>query len=56
MAQALKRGVRFDETAPGSGLGLSIVSDLAEMNQGELSLISNINGGLRARLTLKAVG
>ena len=56
MAEALKRGVRFDETAPGSGLGLSIVSDLAEMNQGELSLISNINGGLRARLTLKAVG
>ena len=56
MAQALKRGVRFDETAPGSGLGLSIVSDLAEMNQGELSLMSNINGGLRARLTLKGVG
>ncbi len=34
----LKRGRRLDETKPGSGLGLSIVSDLAALYRGALKL------------------
>ena len=50
----LKRGVRADEAAPGSGLGLSIVRDLAEVYGGTLSLENSPMGGLRARLQLTA--
>ncbi|MEO1100573.1 MAG: sensor histidine kinase [Pseudomonadota bacterium] len=49
---ALKRGVRLDETAPGSGLGLDIVNELAELYAGRLELSSSSLGGLRARLLL----
>ena len=35
-AEMLKRGRRLDETKPGSGLGLSIVSDLAALYRGSL--------------------
>ena len=37
-AEMLKRGRRLDETKPGSGLGLSIVSDLAALYRGSLRL------------------
>ena len=47
---ALKRGVRLDETTPGSGLGLSIVTELAELHKGVLELDAAPSGGLRARL------
>jgi signal transduction histidine kinase len=50
----LQRGVRADETAPGSGFGLAIVRDLAELYGGALSLESSPLGGLRVRLTLPA--
>lgn len=50
---AIKRGVRLDETAPGSGLGLSIVADIAGMNGGGLELAKSPLGGLRATLTLR---
>jgi signal transduction histidine kinase len=50
----LQRGVRADEAAPGSGLGLSIVRDLAEMYGGTIYLESASKGGLRARLQLPA--
>ncbi len=50
----LQRGVRADEAAPGSGLGLSIVCDLAEVYGGTISLENSPLGGLRARLTLPA--
>ena len=40
---------------PGSGLGLSIVVDLAKLHGGELSLERSPLGGLRARLTLPSV-
>ncbi|GLQ19654.1 sensor histidine kinase [Algimonas porphyrae] len=49
---ALKRGARLDEATPGSGLGLSIVDDLAEAYGGSLSLSRSQLGGLRAALTL----
>jgi signal transduction histidine kinase len=48
----LQRGVRADEAAPGSGFGLAIVHDLAELYGGSISLGSTPAGGLRARLEL----
>ena len=55
MADVIKRGRRLDETTPGSGLGLSIVGDLAKLYGGELSLHPSPLGGLRARLVLPSV-
>ncbi|HKQ94443.1 MAG TPA: sensor histidine kinase [Aestuariivirgaceae bacterium] len=53
--EALKRGRRLDETKPGSGLGLSIVSETASMYNGRFRLDASRFGGLRAVLTLPAV-
>jgi signal transduction histidine kinase len=52
--EATRRGRRLDETKPGSGLGLSIVSDLAAAYGGSLSLATSPLGGLRAELRLPA--
>lgn len=52
--RAVKRGQRLDESKPGSGLGLSIVADLAHLYKGRFELESSENGGLRARLILPA--
>ena len=52
--QAAQRGRRLDETKPGSGLGLSIVVELAGLYGGELSLETAPIGGLRAELVLPA--
>lgn len=52
--EAVARGKRLDETKPGSGLGLSIVSDLASVYGGLLALEDSPMGGLRARLRLPA--
>jgi signal transduction histidine kinase len=54
-AEALRRGRRLDETKPGSGLGLSIVDDLATAYGGRLELDSSPLGGLRAILVLPAL-
>ena len=51
-AEMLKRGRRLDETKPGSGLGLSIVADLAALYRGALRLEEAPRGGLRAVLEL----
>jgi len=51
-AEAVKRGLRIDESKPGSGLGLSIVAELAHLYKGRLELDRSPKGGLRARLTL----
>jgi len=53
-AQAAERGRRLDETKPGSGLGLSIVVELAGLYGGELKLGDAPLGGLRAELVLPA--
>jgi signal transduction histidine kinase len=53
-AQEAHRGRRLDETKPGSGLGLSIVVELADLYGGELSLGTAPIGGLRAELVLPA--
>ena len=51
-AAALERGKRLDESRPGSGLGLSIVADLASNYGGSLQLDQSPLGGLRAILRL----
>jgi signal transduction histidine kinase len=53
-AQVGNRGRRLDETKPGSGLGLSIVVELAQLYGGELVLGTAPIGGLRAELVLPA--
>lgn len=53
LTDAVKRGVRLDETQPGSGLGLNIVSEMAHSYQGKLTLARSTLGGLNAILTLK---
>jgi len=54
-AAALERGKRLDESRPGSGLGLSIVVDLASIYGGSLALDESPLGGLRAILKLPCV-
>ena len=49
---ALKRGARLDEATPGSGLGLSIVKDLADAYNGSLKFSRSDAGGLHAELRL----
>ncbi len=48
----LKRGERLDENAPGSGLGLSIVDELARAYGGRLTLSDSPLGGLKVLLEL----
>ena len=50
----LRRGVRADQQVQGSGLGLSIVDDLARLHGGTLMLADSPLGGLRVLLTLPA--
>jgi signal transduction histidine kinase len=52
LADPIKRGRRLDETKPGSGLGHSIVADLAHSYSGKLELARSEHGGLSAKLTL----
>jgi len=51
----LQRGVRADEAAPGSGFGLAIVREIADVYGGAIVLEDSPLGGLRARLLLPAV-
>jgi signal transduction histidine kinase len=51
-AEPIARGRRLDETKPGSGLGHSIVADLAYCYNGRFELDRSAAGGLSARLTL----
>jgi signal transduction histidine kinase len=53
--EAMKRGRRLDESKPGSGLGLSIVTETAGMYSGKLRLGTAPAGGLLAALKLPAV-
>lgn len=46
------RGTRLDERVPGSGLGLSIARDIAQIYGGEIGLARSSLGGLGAELIL----
>lgn len=50
--EVLQRGARLDETAPGSGLGLSIIDELARAYGGSLTLADSPLGGLRLEADL----
>ena len=52
--EATRRGKRLDETKPGSGLGLSIVTELAALYDGAFSLSDSPLGGVRAEIELPA--
>lgn len=49
-----KRGLRLDESKPGSGLGLSIVIDLVQTYRGSFALDEAAKGGLKVRIELPA--
>lgn len=51
-AKASRRGKRFDEMAPGWGLGLSIVSDLVDVNGGEMAFSRSDLGGLAVTIRI----
>jgi signal transduction histidine kinase len=51
-AIALKRGQRLDESKPGSGLGLNIVTETVAMYVGKVELDKADLGGLRVKLML----
>ncbi|MFA0038628.1 ATP-binding protein [Vibrio sp. 10N.261.52.A1] len=53
LEQVTKRGVRLDETTPGTGLGLNIVNEMAHSYRGSLTLSKSSMGGLKASLVLK---
>ena len=50
--QIFKRGMRADEIAPGSGLGLSIVDELVQLYGGDVSATRSPLGGLRVQIRL----
>ncbi len=56
MVAVLRRGVRLDEKTPGSGLGLDIVKELADIYGGQLLLKKSLLGGLGVELRLPVVG
>jgi signal transduction histidine kinase len=53
--RVLERGERLDESVEGSGLGLSIVEDIAKLYGGRFELGNSALGGLSATLTLPAI-
>ncbi|PNQ65612.1 ATP-binding protein [Vibrio sagamiensis] len=52
LTEVIQRGYRLDETAPGSGLGLNIVSEMAHSYRGQLTLSQSQMNGLKAMLIL----
>ena len=51
-SEVLKRGARLDESAPGSGLGLSIVDELVRAYAGRIELGESSKGGLKVSVEL----
>jgi signal transduction histidine kinase len=55
LPQILKRGVRLDEKLPGSGIGLAIVSDLAEVYGLTLDVRRSDLGGLAVEVSMARI-
>ena len=55
-AEALKRGQRLDESKPGSGLGMSIITETASMYGGTVELADSEWKGLKFNLKLPSIG
>jgi len=53
--EVVQRGARLDESAPGSGLGLSIIDELARAYRGSLTLGASALGGLSVAVELPCV-
>lgn len=51
-SEVLHRGRRLDEAVPGSGLGLDIVQEMAELYRGSVTIGTSALGGVRAELEL----
>lgn len=49
--EILKRGTRADETTPGHGIGLSIVADIVDLREGEITIGHSDLGGARISIT-----
>jgi signal transduction histidine kinase len=47
-----KRGVRLDETKPGTGLGLAMAAEILELNGGSVAYERASTGGLKVTITL----
>ena len=54
VVNVMRRGHKLDESVPGHGQGLGIVSDIADLYGGSLNLVKSPLGGLRAELDLPA--
>ena len=52
----IQRGERLDTQHPGQGIGLSVVKDIIESYEGELSLGRSSLGGAEFRIRLKTTG
>ncbi len=50
----LERGMRLDESAPGHGIGLAVVKEIAASYGGEVSIRPSTFGGARISVTLPA--
>lgn len=55
LENVFKKGIRLDETKPGSGIGLTITKEITHLYHGTLALGTSAKGGVRAALTLPAV-
>ncbi len=53
LESAIQRGVRLDESTPGSGLGLNIACEIVHSYRGELTLSRSAMGGLKAAISIK---
>lgn len=54
VAGALERGIRLDETTPGTGIGLAVANELVAVYEGTLDIETSELGGARLHLTLPA--
>ncbi len=50
----LKRGMRLDESAPGHGIGLAVVKDIAASYGGDITIGKSRLGGARITVTVKS--